>query len=109
MTEESDEGANDSLNELFEILSHEYRRYILWVLADPERRTEGGLGAILRTEDGEEPDLLELELRHNHLPKLDDYDLVDWDPSTETLTRGSRFAEVEPFLDVVDESRDDIF
>jgi len=105
MTEEADE----SLNELFEILSHEYRRYILWVLANPDRRTEGGLGTILSIEDDEEPDILELELRHNHLPKLDDCGLVDWDPSTETLTRGPRFAEIEPFLDVVDEDRDDVF
>jgi hypothetical protein len=109
MTEDANEGTNDSLNELFEILSHEYRRYVLWVLADPDRRTEDGLGTILRSEGDEEPDVLELELRHNHLPKLDDYGLVDWNPSAETLTRGPRFAEIEPFLDVLDEDRDDVF
>jgi hypothetical protein len=107
MTEDEPEGASASLNELFEVLSDEYRRYVLWTLADPDRRIDDGLGTTLAAGDGE-PDLLELELRHNHLPKLDEYGLVDWDPETETLARGPRFEEVEPFLDVVDERPDDV-
>jgi hypothetical protein len=109
MTGSVDERSGASLNELFEILSHGYRRHILRALADSDQQTNGGIGTILRSEGEEEPDVLELELRHNHLPKLDDYGLVDWNPSTETLTRGPRFEEVEPFLDVVDENRDDVF
>jgi hypothetical protein len=107
MTGGSDERGNESLNELFDVLSHEYRRSILRSLASPER-TDHGVGTILHSVEDGEPDILELELRHNHLPKLDDCGLVDWDAEAKRLARGPRFEEIEPFLEVVDENRDDI-
>jgi hypothetical protein len=39
---------------------------------------------------------------------LDDCGLVDWDAEAKRLARGPRFEEIEPFLEVVDENRDDI-
>lgn len=96
---DSDDG---SLDELFELLSHEYRRYVLWTLADPDGRTDEPIRMTLFAED-DEPDILRIELRHNHLPRLDDAELVDWDPETETLARGPRFEEIEPFLDLMDD------
>lgn len=103
MTEGTDGGEDLPLDDLFEILSHGYRRYILWILADPEGRTGGTVETDRFMAAGGEPDILRLELRHNHLPKLDDAGLVDWNPETGTLGRGPRFAEVEPFLTVIDE------
>jgi hypothetical protein len=93
---------DNSLDELFELLSHEYRRYILWTLADPDGRTDEPIRTTLFPGD-DEPDILRIELRHNHLPKLDDAGLVDWDPEAETLERGPRFEEIEPFLDLMDD------
>jgi len=104
MTE--DERNGDSLNELFDVLSHEYRRHILWVLADPDGRTNGPIDTSRFMGPGNEPDILRLELRHNHFPKLDDCGLVDWDPEAETLSRGPRFEEIEPFLEVIDGDRE---
>jgi hypothetical protein len=40
-------------------------------------------------------------LRHVHLPKLDESDLVDWDEEAGTVARGPRYAEVEPFLELL--------
>ena len=40
-------------------------------------------------------------LRHVHLPKLDESDLVDWDPEAETVARGPRYAEAEAFLELL--------
>jgi hypothetical protein len=98
---------DDSFDELFEVLSHEYRRYILWSLADPDGRTDEPIRTTLFAGD-DEPDILRIELRHNHLPKLDDAGLVDWDPETETLTRGPRFEEIEPLLGLLDDNRDEL-
>lgn len=36
-----------------------------------------------------------------HLPKLVEYDFVNWDRSTNFVTRGPRFDEVEPLLELV--------
>ena len=96
------DGDGGSLDELFELLSHEYRRYVLWALADPDGRTDEPIRTTLFAGD-DEPDILRIELRHNHLPKLDDAGLVDWDPKAETLERGPRFEEIEPFLELLDD------
>lgn len=107
MTEGPKDGDDEAMDELFEVLSHEYRRYILWMLADAEDRTDEPTRRTLFAGGDDEPDILHLQLRHNHLPKLDDYGLVDWDPEHETLSRGPRFEEVEPFLDVIGDDRDE--
>jgi len=108
MTEINSDGADASLSELFEILSHEYRRHVLWVLAHPETRTDAAVGVDLFAGTGDDPDILRLALLHNHLPKLDDHGLVDWNPETETLTRGPRFGQVEPLLELMNQSEDEI-
>lgn len=107
MTGRPNDDSGDSLNDLFEVLSHEYRRYVLWVLADPDNRAGEAIDTTQFTGPDGEPDILQLELRHNHFPKLDDYGLVDWDPDAETLSRGPRFEEVEPFLEVIDDDSDE--
>jgi hypothetical protein len=93
----------ESLSDLFEVLSHQFRRYVLWALARAESDTEAAL-ELDHLADGDEPDVLRLELVHNHLPKLDEYDYVDWDPATGTLGRGPRFEEIEPVLELLNEN-----
>ncbi|MHC3438307.1 DUF7344 domain-containing protein [Natrialbaceae archaeon A-gly3] len=39
---------------------------------------------------------------HVHLPKLDDYGFIKWDRSEEVVTRGPRFEEIQPFLELID-------
>jgi len=108
MIERQHAGRDASLSELFEILSHKHRRHVLWVLAHPDTRTDATISATRFTDTGDEPDVLQLALRHNHLPKLDDHGLVDWDPEAETLARGPRFDEVEPFLSLMDDNEEEI-
>lgn len=47
-----------------------------------------------------EPEEVLVRVRHLHLPKLDDYGLVDWDADERMVTRGPRFDEARPFLEV---------
>jgi hypothetical protein len=105
MTNTAYDGSGDSLDELFDVLSHGHRRHILRGLADPNRQTGAGIGTITRMEDGES-DVIELKLRHDHLPKLDECGLVDWDPEAGTLARGPRFGDVEPFLEALEADRE---
>ena len=107
MTEKSSGVGDASLSELFEILSHEHRRHILWVLAHPDACADATIRTARFTEFDGEPDVLQLALSHNHFPKLDDHGLVDWDPEAETLTRGPRFGEIEPFLTLMNDNRDE--
>lgn len=40
-----------------------------------------------------------------HLPKLVEYGFAEWDRDTEIVTRGPRFDEIRPFLDLLDDQR----
>ncbi|OAQ54219.1 hypothetical protein HTG_01405 [Natrinema mahii] len=43
-----------------------------------------------------------IELIHYYLPKLDDHDVVEYDRSDATVTTGSNFDDLEPFLDRIE-------
>lgn len=49
-----------------------------------------------------------IELRHTHLPKLDEAGYIEWDPETGTISKGPRFEEVEPLLDLLEEHADEL-
>lgn len=77
----------DSLDELYDVLSNGRRRFVLRYLRD---RTDpvpsGRLAALLASRersgaDGDEADVrrVEVSLRHVHLPRLDDAGLVVYD------------------------------
>ena len=45
----------------------------------------------------------EIELRHHHLPRLAEADLIRWDTTGPAVSRGPTFDEIEPFLCGLDE------
>lgn len=96
------------LNTLFEMLSHPFRRYILLCVDDdsPCRKRELLAGAT--EPNGTDPDVLTLQLRHRHLPKLAEAGYIDWDRSSETVRRGRNFEEVEPLLRYLHDHQDEI-
>ena len=96
----------DSLNTMFDVLSHGARRQILVELADHNPRTEAEFETEEFVADAGNPDSPETELHHTHLPKVADSGFINWDPQTETITRGPRFSEIEPLLVVIDDHQD---
>jgi hypothetical protein len=52
-----------------------------------------------------ESDVL-LSFHHNHLPKLEDRRFVDVNPDQHSVTRGPRFEEIKPLLELLDAHRD---
>ena len=56
----------------------------------------------------DEPDVLRIQLVHNHFPKLDSLGFVDWNPQTQELTQGPRFGEIEPFLRLMNEHQEQL-
>jgi hypothetical protein len=96
---DADADADGRLDELLGVLDHEYRRRILLALAD-----SGDWAPPVRPSmaSGDEPDVLELELRHVHFPKLEAAGLVEWDRERSAVSRGPRFDEVVPVLDALE-------
>ena len=99
---------------LFDLLGERDRRRLLLLLCEEEsvtvpdglrtrgataREDSGAIGA--NPEDERGSDQLTLRLRHCHLPKLEEEGLVRWDREAGTVTRGPRFASVEPALELI--------
>jgi hypothetical protein len=99
---------------LFKLLAAETRRRVLVSLCETEsvripddvlvrsgataRGTPAGGGRGSASTGSPSSRSLELELRHNHLPKLAAEGFVEWDPRAGVAARGPRFGEVEPVL-----------
>jgi hypothetical protein len=92
-------------DELFQTLSHAIRRRVISQLASVEPASQ------LPVEDVDFPEsdgTVNLCLYHNHLPKLDAVDIIDWDRNDGLIERGEHFPEVADFLETVAEIRDEI-
>jgi len=106
------EETGGSLSELFEILSHTYRRRILMAVAhhNPQDEDEITSESVAddHEKDGDTLEQLQLHLHHAHLPKLADAGFIDWDSDSGTITRGPRFAEIEPLLRLMHDHQDEL-
>lgn len=112
----------------FALLASPVRRAILFGLVDAESlavpddlatgrrkgsagdgaRAGGGVrrpGAGAGSSSGGE---LATELYHNHLPKLVEAGVVEWDREAGTVSRGERFAEIGPLLELLANNRERI-
>lgn len=78
---------------MMDVLRNRTRRSVLLALVDTTPATS--LDALLGSLDGTGD---RVSLRHRHLPKLADVGYVEWDPEAGTISRGPRFAEVEPLV-----------
>ncbi|QLH84934.1 hypothetical protein HZS54_07490 [Halosimplex pelagicum] len=98
-------------SKVFGLLADDRRRRLLLVLCEKESvslpdavRTRGDTA---RPSTGGDRDRsgsrrrATVRLYHADLPKLAAADLIEWDRDAETVSRGSRFEEVEPMLDVL--------
>ena len=98
----------------FELLAADPRRRVLFLLCEartvrvpedlrtrgrtesPQSPTDGGLQTIRYEESIDRR--LEIQLHHNHLPKLEAEDVVEWDREAGIVSRGPAFGEIEPVL-----------
>ena len=112
MSTENEDGADDSLNELFEMLSHGVRRRILITVGRENPQDEDDVTSKSAANDHEEDDdaleLLATQIYHTHLPKLADSGFIDWDRDEGQITRGPRFDEIEPLLRLMDNHQDEL-
>ncbi|WP_049890820.1 winged helix-turn-helix domain-containing protein [Natrinema versiforme] len=99
------------IDAVFALLSNATRRSVLRYLVDAEETTARELA---RTLTMEAPDsdtraiddsrqVVATALVHNHLPRLDEYDIVEYDGTPDEVTPGPNFDAVEPFVEPLEE------
>jgi len=96
-----------SLDSHLDALGHVDRRRLLLTLlssnTDGDRPVEIDQ---MEYDTAERP--LELSMYHVHLPKLEEKGLVDADADTHSVTRGPRFDEIKPLLELLDANREQL-
>lgn len=102
---------------MFELLAADYRRQILLTLCDsetvelPEAILTRSVSAESRpavASDGTAAtdSTVAIELYHNHLPKLADAGVVEWDRDTGVVSRGPAFEHIEPLVSLLAENEE---
>lgn len=102
----NDNARGVQVTSVFEALSNDRRRYVLHYLSRRGRADARDVVEFVRDVDPDakrdDTDALAIELHHTHLPKLHDFDIVEYDPRGETV----RFRDtplVEACLDEVED------
>lgn len=89
--------SSNAIDSMMEVLRSYPRRVVLMTLLDT---TETSIALL-------EPQLnnkhARLELYHSHLPKLANAGYIEWDDDTDTISKGSKFPEVEPLVQLLSE------
>lgn len=96
------------LDAVFRALSHTTRRRVLATVMKDNPRSADEFETIEFGPDGSDEETISVELRHTHLPHLDDAGFIDWDEETGTVTRGEDFEDIRPLLELMDEHREDL-
>ena len=92
------------MDRILDTLSKRQRRLVLLGLRS---------GEITSLSDGivrgrGETETVQLELVHNHLPKLEEAGYIEWDQDTGEISRGPRFHEIEPLLELLENHADEL-
>lgn len=95
------------LDEIMAALADEHRRQLLVALQDhnPQEAVQTPEGVQV---DSEQLAELQIEMCHNHLPRLEEAGFITWDREQHVVEKGPQFEEIKPVLDLFEENRDEL-
>ena len=95
--------SSDGMDRVMDILANRHRRLMVLSLKRGGVETETDL--MFRSSGREEA---EMALRHTHLPKLEEAGYIEWNRETGEVSKGSRFDEIEPILELIENHSDEL-
>ena len=95
--------SSDGMDRVMDILANRHRRLMVLSLKRGSVETETDL--MFRSSGREEA---EMALRHTHLPKLEEAGYIEWNRETGEVSKGSRFDEIEPILELIENHSDEL-
>lgn len=85
----------------FDLLSSAYRRRVIYALVTQGPASVGELAdAVVSAGIADARDRAVVSLVHMHLPKLDDFDVVEYAGPDEAVSLGDEVERLEPYLSV---------
>jgi hypothetical protein len=97
-----------TLSEMLDVLRHQHRRRLLVALSKANPRARDELASKNIADDNDDLELLKQELYHVHLPKLEAFEFISWDHEADIITRGPRFEEILPLLELMSAHEDEL-
>ncbi|KTG08696.1 hypothetical protein AUR64_18710 [Haloprofundus marisrubri] len=98
-----------TLDKSLVVLSNKWRRRLLLkVLKDNPRDEREFASDAANSSETQELDALRTQLRHVHLPLLEEEGLINWNRDDGTITRGENFEEIRPLLELMREHSDEL-
>lgn len=97
-----------SLAEVFRALIHPYRRQLLIALLEHNPQDDDDRDPLNVVAAEHEPDVLETELVHNHLPMLQQQGYIEWDRDSGKISRGPNWDDIEPMIELLHRHRDEL-
>ncbi|WP_415380496.1 transcriptional regulator [Halosimplex sp. TS25] len=96
-----------ALDHMFEALRNVQRRRLLFALLEctPQDTTSVDITDFERDVDAQTH---LVNMTHVHLPKLADYGYIQWDRDSYELSKGKRFDEIRPLLQLLESHEDEL-
>jgi hypothetical protein len=101
-------GGKNSFDENLRTLANSYRRQLLVALLEHNPQEDDDRDPLDVVADSDEPDVLETELVHRHLPRLEEMGYIVWNRETNEISRGPKWAEIAPLLELIHNHRDEL-
>ena len=96
------------VDEIFEALSNPYRRQLLLSLLEHNPQEDDDRDPLNVISADTEPEVLETELVHSHLPKLEEMGFISRDERTDEISKGPNWSDTAPVLRLTDDHRDEL-
>lgn len=95
------------LDKILLALANKYRRRLLVALLG--HNPQDDVPVPEKVHIGEkELETLENAMFHTHLPKLEEAGFIQWDRETHTVSKGPRFEEIRPLLELMNNHSDEL-
>ncbi|KZN25671.1 hypothetical protein A4G99_04245 [Haladaptatus sp. R4] len=90
-------------DEIFDVLGNRQRRHVLSALLEyDEATTVSELAEMTGSENGGNPERIEIGLVHSHLPRLEGMGIVEYNPETRMVEPTTAVTDLEPFFELIE-------
>ena len=96
---------SDRWDQIFDLLSDPYRRELLTALLESNPQDDDDIDPL---DLGDNDDLLEIDLVHRHLPKLEELGVIEWDRDTHEIKKGPEWDAIAPLIELIHDHRDEL-
>jgi len=89
-------------------LADPYRRQLLIALLEHNPQDDDDHDPLNLLAEDEEDELVQSALVHNHLPKLEEMGYIEWNRTTDKISKGPNWDAIAPLLALIDDHRDEL-